>query len=104
MLQMSGKNLKPSSNPLDKQIGGDHYKDCIIQPTVYCRLNKLTTCESNIIKYVTRHNKKGEGKEDIKKVIHYAELLLALEYPEEGEQEDLFNDLIERGKHVQVES
>tara|TARA_R110002051_G_scaffold65002_2_gene118265 strand:- start:194 stop:364 length:171 start_codon:yes stop_codon:yes gene_type:complete len=56
------------------------------------------------VKYVTRHNKKGEGKEDIKKVIHYAELLLALEYPEEGEQEDLFNDLIERGKHVQIKS
>ena len=29
-------------------------------------------------------------------------MLLALEYPEEGQQADLFNDLIERGKHVQI--
>jgi len=104
ILKMSEENSNPYSSPLDKQVGGDHYKDCVIQPTVYCQLNKLTTCESNIVKYVTRHNKKGEGKEDIKKVIHYAEMLLALEYPEEGQQADLFNDLIERGKHVQIKS
>ena len=47
---------------------------------------------------------KGEGKKDILKVIHYAQLLLELEYPEEDKQADLFNDLIERGKHVQVKS
>jgi len=104
ILKMSEENSNLYSSPLDKQVGGDHYKDCVIQPTVYCQLNKLTTCESNIVKYVTRHNKKGEGKEDIKKVIHYAEMLLALEYPEEGQQADLFNDLIERGKHVQIKS
>jgi len=99
---MSEENFNPSFNPLDKQVGGEHYKDCVIQPTVYCQLNKLNTCEANIVKYITRHSKKGEGKKDIEKVIHYAEMLLALEYPEEGKQEDLFNDLIERGKHVQV--
>ena len=93
-----------SDDPLKKQVGGNHYKDCVIQPTVYCQLNKLNTCEANIVKYITRHNKKGEGKKDIEKVIHYAEILLALEYPEEGQQTDLFNDLIERGKHVQVKS
>ena len=91
-------------NPFEVQIGGDHYKDCIIQPTVYSHYNKLNTCEANIVKYITRHNKKGEGKEDILKVIHYAQLLLELEYPEEDKQADLFNDLIERGKHVQVKS
>ena len=40
---MSEENSNPYSSPLDKQVGGDHYKDCIIQPTVYCQLNKLTT-------------------------------------------------------------
>ena len=29
---------------------------------------------------------------------------LQLEYPEEDKQADLFNDLIERGRHVQVKS
>ena len=103
--KMSEENLVPSStkiNPLDVQVGGDHYKDCAIQPTVYSHYNNLNTCEANIVKYITRHNKKGEGKEDILKVIHYAKMLLALEYPEENKQQDLFNDLIERGRHVQI--
>ena len=104
---MSEENLVPSStkiNPLDTQIGGDHYKDCAKHPTVESHYNKQDPCEDNIVKYITRHNKKGEGKEDILKVIHYAQLLLELEYPEEDKQADLFNDLIERGKHVQVKS
>ena len=105
---MSEEDLVPLStkiNPLDIQVGGDHYKDCAIQPTVYSHYNNLNTCEANIVKYITRHNKKGEGKEDILKVIHYAQLLLELEYPEEDAQADLFKDLIgERGRHVQVKS
>ena len=102
---MSEEDLVPlstSEDPFNEQIGGDHYKDCIIQPIVYNQLNNLNACEANIVKYITRHNKKGQGKEDILKVIHYAKMLLAFEYPEEGQQTDLFNDLIERGKHVQI--
>ena len=72
--------------------------------TVYSHYNNLNTCEANIVKYITRHNKKGEGKEDILKVIHYAQLLLELDYPEEDKQQDLFNDLIDRGRHVQIKS
>ena len=104
---MSEEDLALSStkiNPLDIQVGGDHYKVCAIQPTVYSHYNYLNTCEANIVKYITRHNKNGEGKEDILKVIHYAQLLLELEYPEEDKQQDLFNDLIERGRHVQIKS
>ena len=101
---MSEEDYNRYSNPFDVQIGGDHYKDRAIQPTVYSHYNNLNTCEANIVKYITRHNKKGEGKKDILKVIHYAQLLLELEYPEEDKQADLFNDLIERGRHVQVKS
>jgi len=99
---MSEENFNPYSSSLARQVGGDHYKDCVIQPTVYCQLNKLNTCEANIVKYITRHNKKGEGKKDIEKVIHYAEMLLELEYPDKDAQQELFNDLIERGRHVQI--
>jgi len=63
----------------DKQIMGTHYKDCPIQPIDYIVDNGLGWCEGNIVKYITRHNKKG-GEEDIKKVIHYAELLLEKKY------------------------
>ena len=67
---------------LDNQVGGDHYK-LAIQPTVYIFANKLGFIEGNIIKYATRHRDKG-GAQDIRKVIHYAQLLLKLEYGEEG--------------------
>lgn len=63
----------------DKQVMGSHYKDCPIQPIDYIVDNGLGWCEGNIVKYITRHNKKG-GEEDIKKVIHYAELLLEKKY------------------------
>ena len=67
----------------EKQVGGDHYKDCKIQPVEYIVGNDLTFLEGNIIKYVTRHRRKGEGRKDIEKVIHYAEMILEMEYNDE---------------------
>jgi Protein of unknwon function (DUF3310) len=64
------------------QEGGQHYKDKAIQPIVYIHANKLGFCEGNVVKYITRHKEKN-GAEDIKKVIHYCELLLELEYKNE---------------------
>lgn len=62
--------------PKDKQIGGDHYKTMAIQPYEYITANGIGWLEGNIIKYVSRWQSKG-GRQDIEKVIHYAELLLA---------------------------
>ena len=66
------------TNALSKQEGGDHYKTLSIQPVEYIVANDLSWCEGNIIKYITRWKQKN-GIEDIKKVIHYAELLLQFE-------------------------
>ena len=66
----------------DKQIGGDHYKRMKIQPSDYIVKNKLGWYEGNIVKYITRHSIKG-GRQDVEKVIHYAELLLENKYPED---------------------
>jgi hypothetical protein len=63
---------------LDKQIGGSHYKDMAIQPIEYIHKNGLGFCEGNIVKYITRWKTKN-GIEDLKKVIHYAELLIQME-------------------------
>ena len=63
---------------LDKQIGGSHYKDMAIQQIVYIHKNGLGFCEGNIVKYITRWKTKN-GIEDLKKVIHYAELLIQME-------------------------
>lgn len=66
---------------LDKQEGGSHYKDHAIQPIEYIHANKLGFIEGNVVKYITRHASKG-GAEDVRKVIHYCELLLQLQYGE----------------------
>ena len=63
------------------QVGGSHYKDFKIMPIEYISKNNLDFLEGNIVKYVSRHRNKN-GAEDIKKIIHYAELILELEYGE----------------------
>lgn len=68
-------------NPLDEQVGGSHYKDMAIQPAVFIERNKLSWCEGNVIKYVCRHKRKN-GAADIRKAIHYLELLLEIDYPQ----------------------
>lgn len=60
---------------LSKQVGGGHYKDMPLQPIEYILANELGFCEGNIVKYITRYKAKG-GAEDVKKVIHYAQILL----------------------------
>ena len=67
---------------LDKQVGGSHYKDCVIQPVDYIVKNNLDFLEGNVVKYITRHKTKN-GIEDIRKVIHYAELILEKKYGKE---------------------
>ena len=66
---------------LDKQEGGSHYKEMPIQPVEFIVANNLGFLEGNVIKYICRHHSKN-GKEDIKKAIHYCELLLETKYGE----------------------
>jgi hypothetical protein len=67
---------------LSTQIGGDHYLNKGIQPIIYIHANQLGFCESNVVKYVTRHKEKN-GAADIHKAIHYLQLLLELEYSQD---------------------
>ena len=76
------KKFPQFSGAREKQVEGNHYKNSGIQPVDYIYENELDFFEGNIIKYTTRHRKKGEGSEDIRKVIHYAELILELVYNE----------------------
>lgn len=66
------------SNALEKQEGGGHYMKCAIQPIEYIHANNLPFIEGNVVKYITRWRDKN-GIEDLKKVIHYVELLMELE-------------------------
>ena len=70
--------IRQSVKGKDRQVGGDHYIDFKIMPIEYISKNKLDFLEGNVVKYISRHRKKN-GAEDIRKVIHYAELILELE-------------------------
>ena len=80
------KNRKPihmelkKSSALDKQVGGDHYKDFVIQPVEYCTKNKLGFLQGCIIKRITRYNQPtGKGLEDLEKIKHEINLLIEIE-------------------------
>jgi hypothetical protein len=68
-----------NDNALDQQIDGNHYKDYAIQPVEFCQKNQLNYCESNVIKYICRWNKKGTPLKDLQKAKHYIDLLIELE-------------------------
>lgn len=70
------------TNPLDIQVAGAHYKNKAIQPIEYIHANNLNYSEGAIIKYITRWRDKN-GVEDLQKIKHYVDLLIAMEekYP-----------------------
>lgn len=70
--------MSADDNPLDVQIGGDHYKSMAIQPMEYSMANKLDACQHTIIKYVTRFRDKG-GIQDLGKAKHCIDLLIHFE-------------------------
>ena len=71
--------------PLDIQIGGGHYKTMGIQPIEFIMKNNLNFCQGNVIKYICRYKDKN-GIEDLKKAIHYINLLIQLEYEDVEDQ------------------
>lgn len=64
---------------LNTQTGGAHYKKYAIQPIEFISANNLDYFQGNVLKYICRHKDKN-GAEDIKKAIHYLELILELQY------------------------
>ena len=64
---------------LEKQVGVKQYHSMRIQPAEFINENKLLFAEGNAIKYICRHSVKGK-EEDIKKAIHYLEMILERDY------------------------
>lgn len=65
-------------DPLQVQIGGDHYKGSRIQHVEFVFANKIPYCEACALKYLTRHRKKN-GRQDLEKARHYLQILLELD-------------------------
>jgi hypothetical protein len=78
---MTEMYMEEAATALQKQVGGSHYAEMAIQPIEFITANNLSFLEGNIIKYVCRHQNKN-GADDIKKAMHYCELLLQMEYGE----------------------
>lgn len=79
----TGKGETPES-PTNKQVGGSHHQ-LPIQPIEYILANGLGYCEANVVKYVSRWRNKG-GIQDIKKAIHYLEMLIEQEEKDESKK------------------
>lgn len=67
-----------ADNPLNVQIGGDHYMKMAIQPVEFIHANGIPFIEGNVIKYVARWKQKN-GIKDLEKARHYLDLLIELE-------------------------
>jgi hypothetical protein len=61
---------------LTLQVGGSHYKDMKIQPLEFALANNLSFPVGSIVKYACRYDKKGTPIQDLKKVIHFAQVLI----------------------------
>lgn len=60
---------------LNKQEGGSHYKDYKIQPIEFIMSNNLDYLQGNVVKYICRYKNKN-GIEDLKKAIHYIQIMI----------------------------
>ena len=69
-----------TSKVYNKQIGGSHYKDMVVQPSEFINKNKLQFAEGNAIKYICRHAHKGEVQ-DLEKAKHYIDMIIERDYP-----------------------
>ena len=58
---------------LDTQVGGNHYKGLPYQPVALNTKLDFNFIQGNIVKYVSRYKNKN-GKQDLVKAIHYAQL------------------------------
>ena len=68
-----------TSKVYNKQIGGSHYKDMVVQPSKFINDNKLLFAEGNAIKYICRPAHKGEVQ-DLEKAIHFIEMIIERDY------------------------
>lgn len=66
------------------QVGGEHYQQTI-QPVEYIHANGLPFIEGNVVKYISRHKRKG-GAQDVEKAMSYCAMLLKMEYGYTDEQ------------------
>lgn len=62
-------------NPLNEQVGGNHYKSFAIQPYVFFHANNTPHHKACVIRRILRYdNPTGHGAMDLNKIVHECEL------------------------------
>jgi hypothetical protein len=69
------KQLDVRRSANDRQPGGRHYMDRVIQPWDFIHANNIGFLAGNVIKYVARYEQKG-GLLDLEKAEHYLQKLI----------------------------
>lgn len=75
------KAREVKKTPYKKQVDGEHYISKI-QPAQFIKANNLNFNQGNIVKYISRYQKKN-GLKDLKKVVQYTLFEAFEEYPQE---------------------
>jgi len=64
---------------LEVQVGGDYYKNFVIQPVAFITRNNLSFLQGCVVKRISRYNRPGgQGLQDLRKIQHEVDLLIEL--------------------------
>ena len=63
-LLKSHRATQNDNSAFSEQVLGNHYKSLKIQPLEYCMANNLNACQTHVVKYVSRYDKKWKSKKD----------------------------------------
>ena len=63
-LLKSHRATHSDNSAFSEQVSGNHYKSLKIQPLEYCMANNLNACQTHVVKYISRYNKKWKDKKD----------------------------------------
>jgi len=81
-LLKSHRATHSDNSAFSDQVSGNHYKSLKIQPLEYCMANNLNACQTHVIKYVSRYDKKWKDKKDqikdLKKAKHVIDMQIEL--------------------------
>jgi len=81
-LLKSHRATQSDNSAFSEQVSGNHYKSLKIQPLEYCMANNLNACQTHVVKYVSRYDKKWKAKKDqikdLKKAKHVIDMQIEL--------------------------
>jgi len=63
-LLKSHRATQNDNSAFSEQVQGNHYKSLKIQPLEYSMANEFNACQTHVVKYISRYNKKWKDKKD----------------------------------------